>query len=434
MSINMMSIVSILTCIFESIVILMFVNTYADQRKKIPVYLHTAAIIILALLIIISNRLANITILNLVFIGFSIFAVSFLYNKNIKINIMIAIILVLIFTITEIVTLFIIMSLTGLSEEEANIIDSYRFLGIVLSKLFAFIVLKLISVNHKSNTVFTMRISYWVLFCSIFLTSVIAIYLLYIFQYNSNITGIYKHLAVWCSFGLLYNTFFSLYLYERIIKQSETERNQEIFKQQIKAQSKHLNEILITQKQMKKLRHDLINHNISIQAYFENQDCKSGLEYMKKFNQNAAFTDNMIETGNIALDAIINTKKSIAVSEGIIFDTKIHIPENIFVDAIDICIIFGNALDNCIEACKKIENGIKRISLSIIYEDDSLICKFVNTAVKPTGKFLHTTKSDHKNHGFGIDNIKSALQKYRNVYQFTQTDTEFILSFIIFKN
>lgn len=330
--------------------------------------------------------------------------------------------------------MFTVTFLTGISAEEATVIQSYRVLGIVLSKMLAFAVLKIISCKHKANRIFSMKMSYWVLFFVIFSTSTLAIYLLFIFQYHSNAPGIYNQLAVWGSFGLLYNTFFSLYLYENIVKQADIERNQELFKQQIKAQSKHLDEILITQKQVKKLRHDLVNHNISLRAYFENQDYVSGLEYLNGINQNSIFSDNIIETGNVALDAIMNTKKSIALSKDIEFATKIQIPENIFVDAIDICIIFGNALDNCIEACEKIENGPKRISVSIIYEDESLICKIVNTAAKSNSKFLHTTKSDDKNHGFGIGNIESALAKYKNICRFKQTDTEFILSFIILNN
>lgn len=432
---TMTSIVNILTGIFEAITIFMFITTYVDHKEeKRPVYLYIVAVATLALLINISNRIASITILNIVFIWISIFIVSFIYNKNIKSNLMISVMLVLVFTVTEIVTLFTVTFLTGISVEVATTMESYRVLGIVLSKMLAFAILKIISIKHKDNRAFSMKTSYWILFFVIFATSTLAIYLLFIFQYHSNAPSIYNQLAVWGSFGLLYNTFFSLYLYENIAKQAEIERNQELFKQQIKAQSKHLDEILITQKQVKKLRHDLINHNISIQAYFENQDYVSGLEYMKSMNQNAIFSDNMIETGNVALDAIMNTKKSIALSKGIEFDTKIQIPENIFVDAIDICIIFGNALDNCIEACDKIENGPKKISVSIIYEDESLICKIVNTAVKSSNKFLHTTKSDNINHGFGIGNIESALEKYKNICRFKQSDTEFILSFVIFKD
>lgn len=431
---TMTSIVNILTGLFEAITIFMFINSYVDKRdKERPIYTYVISVLALATLINISNRLASLTLLNVLFIGLSIFLVSFVYNKHLKQNIIPTIISVLVFCISEVVVLFTITLITGITVEQATVIDSYRILGTILSKLFAFTFLKILALKHQHSPL-SIRISYWLYFIIIFVTSTVAIFLLFIFQYNNENISIYNQVAVWCSFGLMYSMFFSVYLYERITKQAEIERNQELFKQQIKAQSKHLDEILISQKQMKKLRHDLINHNISLQAYFENQDYASGLEYLKSMNPNDMFSDNMIETGNVALDAIMNTKKSIALSKDIEFYTKIQIPENIFVDAIDICIIFGNALDNCIEACDKIENGTKKISVSIIYEDESLICKIVNTAIKNNSRFLHTTKSDNINHGFGIGNIESALEKYKNICRFKQSDTEFILSFVIFKN
>lgn len=431
---TMTSIVNILTGLFEAITIFMFINSYVDKRdKERPIYTYVISVLALATLINISNRLASLTLLNVLFIGLSIFLVSFVYNKQLKQNIIPTIISVLVFCISEVVVLFTITLITGITVEQATVIDSYRILGTILSKLFAFTFLKILALKHQHSPL-SIKISYWLYFIIIFVTSTVAIYLLFIFQYNNENISIYNQIAVWCSFGLMYSMFFSVYLYESITKQAEIERNQELFKQQIKAQSKHLDEILITQKQVKKLRHDLINHNISIQAYFENQDYVSGLEYLKSMNQNDIFSDNMIETGNVALDAIMNTKKSIALSKGIEFETKIQIPENIFVDAIDICIIFGNALDNCIEACDKIKNGPKKISVSIIYEDESVICKIVNTTVKNNSKFLHTTKSDNKNHGFGIGNIESALEKYKNICRFKWSDTEFILSFVIFKD
>lgn len=425
------SIVYIFTGIFEAIVSLMFINTYNKSANK-PFAIYFITAIVLALMINVSNFILNYGFLNVIFVLISIFIIAFVYSRNIRTSIMNSIILVLIFLMTEIVTLFIITFLSGITVEQATNIESYKILGTILSKLFAFIIIKFICLKHKSTSI--MKTSYWILCFTIFAISAIAIYLLFIFQYNSTTSSIYDNLAVWCSCGLLYNTFFSLYLYENIAKQADIERKQELFKQQIKAQSKHLDEILISQKQMKKLRHDLINHNISLQAYFENQDYASGLEYLKSMNPNDMFSDNMIETGNVALDAIMNTKKSIAISKNIEFDTKIQIPEDIFVDAIDICIIFGNALDNCIEACDKIENGPKKISVSIIYEDESLICKIVNTAIKSNSRFLHTTKLDNINHGFGIGNIESALEKYKNICRFKQSDAEFILSFVIFKN
>lgn len=430
---NITTVVNILTGVFEAIIVFMFINTYADVKKERPAYAYAAAIAALALMINISNLIVGYTMLNVYLFGLSIFVTAFLYNGRVVINIMLSVISLLILSSCEISVMFLITIIAKVSVEEATMAENYRILGIVLSKLFAFVIFKFICLRHKKNSVVTLRLSYWLLFLTMFATTVITLFIIFKLQYESAYNDLYN-LSVFCSFGLLYSSFFSLYLYESLIRQAEKDRNYELYKQQIKAQSKHLDEILITQKELKRLRHDLINHNISIKAFFENGDCSEGLEYMKNFEKTAMLSSDGINTGNAALDAIINTKKSIALSKGIEFESNIQVPEKLFVDAIDVCIIFGNALDNCIEACNRMNNKNKKIDMSVIYDDDSVICKIVNTSPDTSAKFLQTVKKDKKNHGFGIENIKSSLSKYKNICRFIQSDNEFTLFFIIFKN
>lgn len=427
----MSSIVNVLTGVFEAIIIFMFLDTYVERKHPSNIRAYLCAILILSIMINLSNKILNLGLLNFIFVIISTFVIAYIHNRNIKMNLILAIISVLILAISEIIVLFMITIVADVTVKQVESIESFRLLGIILSKLFAFFILKLFCIKHKKNHIFMMKTSYWILFLIMFITSVMTIFLIFRLQYEST-SVILNNMSIWCSIGLLYTTFFALYLYENISKQVELESKQEIFKQQIKAQSKHLDEILITQRQIKKIRHDLINHNISLQAFFENKDYLSGLEYLKNMNNIVEIPEDTLETGNIALDAIINTKRSIAISKNISFVTNIQIPENVFVDPIDICIIFGNALDNAIEACEKIQNNNKKIAVSIVYEDDSIICKIANTAIKSNNHFLHTTKKDSSNHGFGIGNIESALSKYKHICRFKQTEDEFILSFVIF--
>ena len=431
---TMTSVLNILTGIFESILAVMFISAYSDRNTKIAKHPYIL-VLPLAVTIDIINHFAGITILNIMLIALALFAASYLLTQRIKISIIITVVMTAIFLLTEILTLFIITWLTGLSAEQATVQENYRILGTVLSKLFAFIVLKITSLKVRINKDSAVKTSYWILFFVMFSTVAIAIYLLFILQYNSNhIATTYKQLTVWCAFGLLYTTFFTLYLYERISQKAEMEKKQEVFRQQISAQSKYLEDILINQKELKKFRHDFANHSIALKSFFENQDYPSGLKYMENMMELIYVSGDSIETGNAALDAIISTKKKLAESKGIEFETNIQVPEQLFVDAVDLCIVFGNALDNSIEACERIQSGQKRIVVSIIYEDDSLICKISNTTERKSKIGFLTAKRDSSNHGFGIANIKSALSKYKNICRFTETDHEFILSFIIFKS
>ena len=214
--------------------------------------------------------------------------------------------------------------------------------------------------------------------------------------------------------------------YQAKIK-SEIQKQQ--YEQQIISQSKHIDEILIMQKQIKKFRHDSSHHFTALKGFFLNSQNHDGLSYIEKINDDLEQSE-IIDTGNTAFDAIISAKKVLAESKNIDFALKIQIPEKLQVDAVDLCVIFGNALDNAIEACEKLETQ-KIINVSAIYDDNQLICKITNTAL-PSTSDLQTTKSDKENHGFGLDNIKQALSKYNHVVKIEHADNEFVLSFIIF--
>lgn len=201
--------------------------------------------------------------------------------------------------------------------------------------------------------------------------------------------------------------------------------------QQINSQSKHLDEILVMQKQLKSFKHDIANHYIALGGYLDSGDLEGCKNYIDKIN-GEILKMNVIDTGNIALDAIISTKKALAEEKDINFESTVQIPEQLPIDAADMCIIFGNALDNAIEACDKIVNGEKYICLSVVYEEESILCKISNTINTEKKIALTTTKKDKENHGFGIENIKQALSKYNHVMKMDQTDKEFVFSFIIF--
>ena len=169
-------------------------------------------------------------------------------------------------------------------------------------------------------------------------------------------------------------------------------------------------------------------------VYIDNGDYIGAGNYIKKLNDIYAADKNILETGNPALDAIINTKKAIAESKNIEFNTKIQIPTQIPIDPIGICVIFGNALDNSIEACERIKDGKRKISLTIICQNKSVFCRIINTAPKQKQISFGTSKIDTQNHGFGLSNIKTALLKYNASPSIEQTNNEFILKFVIFIN
>ena len=155
----------------------------------------------------------------------------------------------------------------------------------------------------------------------------------------------------------------------------------------------------------------------------EKTNAKTALNISKNFL-------TTFDTGNTVLDAILTLKKTVAEEKNIEFNLKICIPKDLPMSHDDECIIFGNALDNAIEACDKVKEN-RYINVYMQYDRDKLICKITNSCVKRTDKPKVTTKKDEKNHGIGTDNIMKALDNYKSISKTTHTDNEYELFFII---
>ena len=424
------NIADILTGLVETILLFRLYETFCDKRDNLPPWIYCIGIFTLTILVNLSNIVFNYGILNAIGMVVAFFVASVLYRGKLSIKIMVSFLAIVLIGIMEIMILFVITLVYNITVTEAVDISSYRLLGIIVSKMLTLFIVNIIHIKFKEKS-FYMGTSYWVLFLLMFTTSIVVVFLIFKLSFDIDKTYLYN-LSILCSFGLLFSTFFALYLYEHLARQAEIIQNQQQYEQHLKTQLKHLDEILVTQNQIKQFKHDFINYEIGLTSYLENNDCNGARKYLDGLMDKFKSGEEIIETGNTALDAIISTKKAIAESKNIEFTTKIQIPKKLSVDPIDMCIIFGNALDNAIEACDRISDIDKKISLAIICQGESLFCKIVNTAPKPEKKIFKTSKVDKNNHGFGLENIKTALAIYNSEPTILYTENEFTLKFVIF--
>ena len=255
-------------------------------------------------------------------------------------------------------------------------------------------------------------------------------FFIFILRYSGN-DRLLDTLSVLVAIFILFGFFLSLYFYEHMSEQAEELANQKLLKQQLDSQVKHVNEIILAQNQIKKVRHDLLNHMILLRQYINDGMYDKSLEYIDNLTENIAVNSDNINTGNVVIDAVVSAKQTLAHKEGIDFKYTIKVPENLQFDSSDMCVLLGNALDNAIEACEKIDEN-RYITLSIVYEGNMLMCKIENSAPVKSGNFLKTTKKNPDEHGIGLSNIRFVLGKYKNTLKINYEGNVFTLTFIIF--
>jgi len=177
---------------------------------------------------------------------------------------------------------------------------------------------------------------------------------------------------------------------------------------------KHIAEVENIYKQMRGWRHDYHNHIQAMKAYRSFDENEKIDDYLNSLETDLTSVDTLIKSGNVMVDAILNSKLSLAKSRKIAINAKAVVPKNITVSEIDLCVIIGNLLDNAIEACMRVDDEAKRfIRVYMDLKRDNLYLSVTNSSVgkarKQDGRYI---SSKGENHGFGLMRVDKIVDKY----------------------
>lgn len=137
---------------------------------------------------------------------------------------------------------------------------------------------------------------------------------------------------------------------------------------QNKLLERQFEEIDNTYREMRGWRHDYKNHMQVLKIYVENRQWENARDYIVQMNEDLESIDHVIKTGNIMADAIVNSKVSLAKKKDIKLDVTAKIPKEIPMTDVEFCVVFGNIMDNAIEACEKLaskENKFIRVYIGV---------------------------------------------------------------------
>lgn len=166
---------------------------------------------------------------------------------------------------------------------------------------------------------------------------------------------------------------------------------------------------------MRGWRHDYHNHIQTMKAYLQMNKIEELNQYLNNLDNDLNTVDTVIKTGNVMIDAILNSKISLAKAKDINVNAKAIVPNQLKILEIDLCVIIGNLLDNAIEACLKIENESDRfirIYVDIFKEQLYISVQNANGGmIKKIGKTYQSTKLTNS-HGFGLKRIDNIVNKY----------------------
>ena len=166
---------------------------------------------------------------------------------------------------------------------------------------------------------------------------------------------------------------------------------------------------------------DLINlkyHDLKHQiGYLRNEeDAGKRNAFLDRLEDDIKSFELQNKTGNAVLDTILTGKSLYCYKHGITMTCVADGKLLDFMEAMDICSIFGNALDNAIESVLRIKDREKRlIHVTVSHLNDFVMIRIENyyeDMLETDGENYLSTKRDKRYHGWGIKSIKYTANRY----------------------
>lgn len=297
-----------------------------------------------------------------------------------------------------------------------------NIIGLFLSRMMIFFVVLLIGkvINLRKNK----EQPYWLCLTSL-TVPILTVSIEMIFMTTSGTTTRLVVVSMILLFAVnimvlfLFNSLSTFY--KRSLNLAKLEQEREYYQNQCVLMQKATEDI-------RSFQHDISNHFMIIEDLLRNEKEKDAFSYIVELvNSEKTIPVVYSDTGNIAVDSIINYKLCKAVLNDIDVTVDIIIPKELPVEIIDLSTILTNLLDNALQALQQLKDN-KKLNIKLTYKKGMLLIRIQNTyngIVKYENGELITTKENSDEHGYGMRNVKAAAAKYDGVCQITHEDNIF---------
>ena len=212
------------------------------------------------------------------------------------------------------------------------------------------------------------------------------------------------------------------FVVQQMSKDNQTKLEYELMKEKEKYSKESMEIIKRSNEELREFKHDLKNYLLPLQEAMETMPQSEMAKVWEKINQKIEGVQTLIQTGNSYVDSMINTKITLARSEKV--DVKCTIlSKKEGIDDLEFCSVFGNLMDNAIEAERKVTEK-KEI---IIFVEEKMgylrleIQNKIEKSVLNENSSLNTTKKDTSSHGIGHKSVKRTMQKVGGALKYYET-------------
>ena len=214
--------------------------------------------------------------------------------------------------------------------------------------------------------------------------------------------------------GVIYSIFLTLGLAIKNILSNRQNKELQSFMQMQKQQYDYQLQQSVA---VRRFKHDMVNHIGALRELVNQKKTEAAKEYIDTIWNIQNEFDLKIHTGDSFLDVIMNYYLYLAARENIEFVVSGRLTGIMHLEMFDITTLMGNILQNAMEAA--IKAAVPKIRVELVEHKKEFFIVVSNSVVEkvnPKRDFFITSKRDKGNHGFGLKNIVTTVEKYHGEY------------------
>ncbi|MBA4687343.1 MAG: sensor histidine kinase [Candidatus Galacturonibacter soehngenii] len=211
----------------------------------------------------------------------------------------------------------------------------------------------------------------------------------------------------------------------------ESRHEEELMIREIAYKDEYYQDVERYHDQIHDIKHDMKNRLIALYDTVSANSRTGIKEKLEEMLEDIRKAEDILYSSNPILNSILKVKASKARKQGIRMDVHAFIPRKISIDSGDMGVLYGNLLDNALEACQRMEQEDKFIEFETKYQNEKLLIIITNSKIPEKNLRFSTTKKDKRIHGRGIKTVRKVAEKYQGTLLLEDQGTTFEASLLL---
>ena len=213
-------------------------------------------------------------------------------------------------------------------------------------------------------------------------------------------------------FSIVVTNYIVFLMVHKYTGMAEKRLEEEMIYQEIAYNNGYYQDVEKYQEQIQDIKHDMKNKLAVLYDGVERGEREFVRDTLAEMLGDIRLAEDIIYSANPGLNSLIKVKVAKAREKGIEMTVKAFVPKRMSISFGDMGVIYGNLIDNAIEASMKMQREKRFVDVETKYQDGKLLIVVCNSKNMESNPAFATTKENKKKHGRGIRSVRRVAEQY----------------------